>query len=337
MAKKGVTKEGFTKANVARQYRDKYGMEMPIRTLARILIHNEPLVFKDFEDARGFLRKIEGKSGGKGHITVTHPYPKREINPYKLPESDERDWQPFILKDAKRVGLLSDIHVPYHSISAITAGIDKFIQFGIDTLILNGDIIDCYTLSRFEKDPRKRNFSEELDIFANLIKSLKDALNCRIVYKLGNHEERYDNFLLRKAPELFGIPELSLEMLINQRTGLEIEIIKDKRIIQANALDIIHGHEFAQGFFSPVNIARGLALRAKTNAIQGHNHQTSEHTEKDLRGEIKTTWSTGCCCELHPEFMPINKWNHGFAILELDNASREFSLENFRVVNGKAM
>lgn len=333
MPRTGI-KEGFTKTNLARQYRDKWGMSMATKALARIMYNENNLFFTNVEDARSALRAIEGKSGNR--VLVTHQAPERPRNPYNLPESDEREWLPYKLEGFTNVGILSDIHVPYHSISALTCAIDHFVKIGIDCLLLNGDSIDFYGLSRFEKDPRKRSFQDELDAFAELIKSFQDVFKCKIIFKLGNHEERYDHFLLRKAPELFGIPDLKLETLINNRVE-GIEFVSDKRIIQANALDIIHGHEFGQGFFSPVNVARGLQLRAKTNAIQGHNHQTSEHTETNLRGEIKTTWSTGCMCELHPEYLPINKWNHGFADLYLDSNLIDFTLKNYRVSKGKIL
>ncbi|MBK9723405.1 MAG: metallophosphoesterase family protein [Saprospiraceae bacterium] len=331
-----TTKPKFTKVDLARQYRDKWGIDMPTLTLAKLMYKENKLAFSDVEDARTQLRRIEGKNGKGTGVTVTHKAPERPKNPYSLPQSDEREWTPFILKDSFKVGILSDIHVPYHSVSALTAALDHFVKIGIDCLLLNGDTVDFYQLSRFEKDPRKRGFADELESLSELLQSFKDILNCRIVLKYGNHDERYDSFLLRKAPELYGLPDIRLNTLINKRVD-GIEIIGDKRIIQANALDIIHGHEFGQGFFSPVNVARGLSLRAKTNAVQGHNHQTSEHTETNLRGEMKTTWSTGCMCELHPEFLPINKWNHGFATVDLDSNGIDFTFKNYRVKNGKTL
>lgn len=323
------------KRAVARQFRDRYGMEIPTLKLARIMYRDNRMLFNDVEDARVFLRAIEGKSD-RGRSGVTHPHGERPRNPYKLPESEEREWLPYMLLGAQKVGILSDIHVPYHSISAITCALDGFIKKGIDCLLLNGDVLDVYSLSKFVRDPKKRNFAEELDVFARLIESFNAALGCRIIMKLGNHEERYDDFLFRKAHELEGVEEFSIENILMKRAP-NVEIVKDKRIIHANALDILHGHEFASGLFSPVNIARGLALRAKTNAIQGHNHVTSEHTEPNLRGEIKTTWSIGCACELHPEYMPVNKWNHGYAVVELSTNSEEFRVENVRVMDGREL
>lgn len=314
-------------------------MEMSTHKLARIMYAENNLLFTDTEDARLSLRRIEGKVGNEKHgCKVTHKMEERPKNPYNLPQSDESVFDPFIISGHKHIGLISDIHIPYHSISCVTCAIDKFIQVGIDALILNGDIIDALKLSKYEKDPRLRSFSEELESLAEFMTSLKAALpGVKIYYKIGNHEERVDDFIYRKAHELVGVPEFSLNELIRKRVGVDVDIIGDKRVIHVNELDIIHGHEFSQGFFSPVNVARGLSLRAKTNAIQGHNHQVSEHTETDLRGRLKTTWSLGCACELNPKYMPINKWSHGFATVEVDPNGTDFHVNNYRVKNGKIL
>ncbi len=327
----------FTKAEVARQYRDKYGIEMPTMKLARIMYKDNNILFSNVESARSALRSIEGKNGKGNNYKKTHVYGERKKNPYNFPESDEREWLPFKITGVERLGIISDVHLNYHSISALTCTFDYFIQKNIDCLLLNGDILDAYQLSKFVRDPKKRGFADELHIFEQFIKTIRQAFgDIRIIFKLGNHEERYDHFLMTKAHELSGVSEFSIEQLINNRAP-GVEIVKDKRIIHANDLDIIHGHEFAQSVFSPVNIARGLQLRAKTNAIQGHNHISSEHTEPNLRGGIKTTWSMGCLCELHPEYMPINKWNHGCSYIELSNNSNEFHVDNKRIYNGKML
>jgi len=52
----------MTKANIARKFRDEYGMEMPTTKLARIMYNANNLTFRDVEDARSVLRAIEGKN-----------------------------------------------------------------------------------------------------------------------------------------------------------------------------------------------------------------------------------------------------------------------------------
>jgi hypothetical protein len=118
-----------TKTDIARRYRDDHGPEMPTLKLARIMYRQNNLAFKDVEQARSFLRSIEGKMGkGSSNIKVTHNAPPRPYNPYKLPESDETEYEPYKIKGHRRVAVFSDIHAPYHSKEAITAAILQIYQ-----------------------------------------------------------------------------------------------------------------------------------------------------------------------------------------------------------------
>ena len=129
------------------------------------------------------------------------------------------------------------------------------------------------------------------------------------------------------------IEEFELSNLL--RFGeLGIHLVEDKQVCHAGKLNILHGHEFGRSTFSPVNPARGYYTRAKESMIAGHNHQTSEHTESSLNGEIVTVWSTGCLSELHPDYMPINKWNRGFAHVKI-NKDGTYNVKNIRIIKGK--
>lgn len=321
----------MTKKEICLQYREKYGKDMPTLKLARILYKENKLSFRDLEDARYCLRSLEGKANAfiKGITKV----PDRPKNPYNLPKSDETIYEPYKIK-AKRLLILSDIHIPYHSVSALTCAFDYAKKEKPDAILLNGDTLDFFGLSRFVKDPKARSFAEELRTFKEFMDVIKKTFNAQVYFKLGNHEERYFHFLWMKAHEIVGVEEFELENILKARAE-GIEIIKDKRIIKAGDLNVIHGHEFGGSVFSPVNIARGLFLRGKVSAIQGHNHQTSEHTEPNMNGDILTTWSVGCLCELHPAYLPINKWNHGFALISIDG--NNFEVDNKRIYKGKVL
>lgn len=318
---------------IARKYREQYGWEMPTAKLARIMYKENPLEFKDLEAARSRLRYIEGKLLGNKKVSGIERLPDRPRNPYNLPSSDEATYEPYFLK-AKRVLILSDIHIPYHSIDALTATFDYAKKEKPDTVLLNGDTIDFFQLSRYCKEPKKRSFAHELLAFKEFFQVLQKTFNAKVIFKLGNHEERYNHFLWMKAGELEGVDEFKLDEIIKARAE-GIEVIGDKRIIKAGHLNVVHGHEFGGSIFSPVNVARGLFLRGKTSALQGHNHQTSEHTESNMNGEITTTFSTGCLCELSPAYLPINKWNHGFALVDMDG--QNFEVRNKRIYKGKVL
>lgn len=321
------------KADIARKYRDEYGMDLPSNFLAKLMFLENQLMFNTAEDARYALRGIEGKMASKEY-KITHPYPERPKNPYQLPPSDEQEWLPFILEYKKPL-ILSDIHVPYHSISALTAAFDFGKDFKPDCVLLNGDQLDCYQVSKFCKDPNKRNLSSEIDVFADLCKCIEDDFGVPIIFKFGNHEERWVNYLRQNAAAFSVFKEFRLENILKQR-GLNLTYVKDKRVIKAGKLNVIHGHEFVTGIIAPVNIARGLFLKAKACSVQGHNHQTSEHTEPTLNNDIITTWSIGCLSELHPEYMPLNRWNHGCMGVTISEDGT-FEVINKRIKDGKVL
>lgn len=329
----------MTKSQVARSYRSKY-KDYPTLKLARIMYADNNLLFTGVEEARSTLRYIEGKNGAANKSKLKNTeFVKEEprpYNPYNLPESDETIYEPYHIKGFKRVGILSDIHVPYHNVESLTAAIQFLKKDKIDALLLNGDTLDFYRISKYDNDDKKRDFKGELDAFKLLFNVFQKELKCKIFFKIGNHEVRYEHFLMQKANELRGVEEFQFENIIKARAN-GIEIIGDKTVMKLNKLNGIHGHEYKGGISAPVNIARGLYLRGKVSAFQGHNHSTSEHTETDMNGEITTTWSIGCLCELHPAYMPLNKWNHGFAVVDLDANGIDYEMRNKRIRQGKVL
>jgi predicted phosphodiesterase len=256
-------------------------------------------------------------------------------NPLDLPPSQESNYQPYkIPVNHNNILIIGDIHIPYHNIPALTLALKYGLENEVNTILLNGDLIDFYAISRFEKDPRKRNFGHEVLMTRQFLTTLRQLFpNAAIYYKCGNHDVRYDHYIMRNAPDLLGMNEFSFESLM-KLDELNITFIPDKQIIRAGNLTILHGHELGQSVFSPVNIARGLFLRAKDNALCGHHHQASEHSEPNINGKLTTCWSVACLCELHPDYMPINKHHHGFAHVKVMDTG-EFEVSNYRIVNGK--
>ncbi len=327
----------MTKANIARGYRNKHGKDKPTLALARIMYNENVTSFTNLEDARTVLRGIEGKKG-KGNtykVLPQHEVENRSYAPYNIPPSDEEAFEPFILKGHKKGLIINDVHLPYHSEKSLVATFDFAVKEKPDFVFINGDLLDFHLLSFFMKDPRKKRFSEELDMMRDFLAEIKRIFNCKIYYKFGNHEERYDSFLYQKAHELKGVEEFELENIVKARVP-DVTIIRDKRLVVMNGLPFIHGHEFGRGFFSPVNAARGLFLQAKHSCVKGDCHTTSEHTEPDIFGKIMTTYSIGALCGLTPKWLPINKWNAGFAMIDLEGTNK-YKFRNYRIYKGEVL
>jgi hypothetical protein len=41
-------------------------------------------------------------------------------------------------------------------------------------------------------------------------------------------------------------------------------------------------------------------------------------------------WSTGCLCDLRPEYARYAKWNHGHAVVNVE-PDGQFQVQNFRI------
>ena len=308
-------------------------------TIAKKVYAENSLLFTNLEAVRTQVRTIKGKCGDrKIKDKSMYQAPTHNYNPYKLPDTEEKIRLPFMLPKAdNNILLISDLHIPYHNISAITAALKYGQEKKVNTIIINGDLIDFYQMSRFEKDPRKRSAKFEFDSTKAFLVALRKAFpNARIYWVKGNHDVRYEHWLMAKAPEVFDDPYYKLEERLRLNED-KIHLINDKTIIKAGKLNIHHGHLFFRGFMAPVNSARGLFMKAKESTICGHVHKISEHTETNLSGELTTCWSTGCLCELSPDYSPFaNNYAHGFAHIVVDN-DRNYSVKNYRISNGKIL
>lgn len=257
-------------------------------------------------------------------------------NHYSLPNSLETHYEAYKLpKECNDILIINDIHLPYHSITALNVALKYGFEKKVNTILINGDLIDFYTISRFQKDPRKRNLANEIKTTRDFLAVLRKIFpKAKIFFKLGNHDVRWEHYLIEKAPDLLGLDEFNLESIL-RLSDHDITMIPDKQIVHIGKLTALHGHELGTSIMSPVNIARGLYLKAKDNAICGHHHQTSEHTEPNINGKVVTCWSVACLSELHPDYAPINKYTHGFAHVKVVDEEGNFEVTNMRIINGK--
>lgn len=307
-----------------------------IQSLARRLVVESNGAIT-FNAARKRMQRQFGRNGVKdlSRQPPTVVRPKRMSGEVRrMPESKAEPWAPYTLEVTGLVGILSDIHVPYHDESAVKAAVDQLRGDHIEALVLNGDTADFYAISRYVKDPRKRRFKSEVDAVRDMLAWLRSQFtDIPIVFKAGNHEERWMHWLWQHAPELSD----------DERTGLDqwldfadygIELVQDQRPIMAGKLPILHGHEKGKGISAPVNQARGAFLRLHHTVLEGHGHRTSAHCEPDMFGREVFCWSTGCLCDMRPEYARLNKWNHGFATVEVA-ADGQFDVSNYRIAGGK--
>ena len=172
----------------------------PSLTLAKKIMAENASMFTTVEAARSAIRYFRGAIGSKqrkhADPKLARPFDESMFNPFGLPKSDEVEFIPFVLPvECSRVLYLTDIHIPYHNIEALSAAI----QFGhdkrVDTIFIGGDFLDFYSLSTFERDPRQRGFADELEMGREVLGILRREFpDASMLYQLGNHEERFERY-----------------------------------------------------------------------------------------------------------------------------------------------
>lgn len=308
------------------------------KQLAKMLVSNYPEAFSSVDNARNMIRYYRGATGkcnrkkAKIEAPMTPPQPA-------LPPSDAPEWLPHTLPNREgRYLIFADTHIPYHNPRAIETMVAFAKELEVTDILILGDFIDCYQLSRFEKSPVLRNFKSEVDTAKQVLDYLSSELDPQtITYKLGNHEERLEHYIYRHAPALFGVEGLTWGALIDAEAR-NITLIKDKRPVTCGRLFMIHGHEYSKNMLSPVNPARGVFLRLHECAIVAHSHVPSNHAEPTAADRIISCWSIGCTCDLHPLYQPMSRWTLGFGLLDVtkdDSPMWEFS--NYKILKGRVV
>jgi len=321
------------KKDIVVSYLEKFP-DSPNKTLAKIIVNEHPNLFNSLESARKYILVLRGVSGDEKREKITDKrFYKANDGKYKIKQVSIKT-EDFIFPHKKPL-ILSDIHLPYHEIDAIDIAFEYGHKNNVDSIYLNGDVLDFFKVSRYTKDGTAMTIKEERDMFFEFIGWIKSNFDVPIYFKAGNHEERLSKYIMDKSPELASLPELTLAQFL-KLDDLDIQYVDGRQKCLMGKLLVVHGHEFGESIFSPVNPARGLFLKAKCSVLAGHNHQTSEHHENNLKNDSMACFSVGSLCQLTPDYRPFayTKWNHGFAIVEIDNDG-SFVVDNKRIIENK--
>ena len=254
-----------------------------------------------------------------------------EVENFGIEESLGKEYTSLrITEDFKKVGVLSDIHVPYHSMSAIICAIKHLREEQIDCLILNGDIFDFYAISRHEKEKDLRDFPREIEMGRNFLQKIRDLFPLiPIYYKMGNHENRWQRYLNEQAEEFSQLHEMQFEQFF-RLDKLAMIYVPDWQGIELADLLILHGHELMAGGMNP---SQSTFNKTFCNTLIGHVHRTTSTTKKNGFKEFFHTYSAGCLTQLSPKYYPFAQHNNGFAVVEIEEGKTKVS--NIMIKDGK--
>jgi len=235
-----------------------------------------------------------------------------------------------------------DTHKPFHdpAAEAVVFGIIKDVR--PDLLAHVGDLVDCYTISKFSVDPmRLDGLQGEIDAGReHLHQASQLAPNAEKLLLGGNHEDR-----LRK--------------LIWDLKGAHRELPK-LRVFQRNMtwpvlLDLVNvGWDYCDYTKQPVVgripkllLKHGEVVRKWSawtekaewekyarSGLSGHSHRKGAFYHRDLNGSH--TWhGTGCTCSLEPEYVRQPDWQQGCLVVAY--TEDRFHIEDVYIEQGRAI
>ncbi len=229
----------------------------------------------------------------------------------------------------KKALVLNDLHIPFSCLPAVELALDVGDVLKPDRIFLDGDIIDCWEISNFIKNPlrrKKNNLVEEIAQGREWLHQLRRRFpKAEIIYILGNHEYRWIRNLATNAPELAGLRGLSLaEQLGCPEEQIEV-IDSGNRESSYQWKKLLIGH-FNSARKHSGYTARGLIEDKGISLIQAHCHRGGasfkRHWDRDIVG-----YENFCLCDRNPEYVDRPNWQLGFCNVYMDNDSDFFYVE----------
>lgn len=223
--------------------------------------------------------------------------------------------------------IVNDLQIPWHD-KAVTSLVLEFIRdLKPHGVVLNGDIVDCYQISDFDKDPKRVHvwtLKEEIRLAGELMDALRDVPEKW--WLGGNHEDRLRrlgwrypalSFML-DFPNLFKLPEHGFAW---KPYGGSINLGK---------LEVTHGFI--------VRSASGVSAKAHfdrigSSVLHGHTHRLGTYYRTNHRG-AHVAVENGCLCRLNPEYVQHPDWQQGFSVVHVGPRGF-FSVQQIPVLNSR--
>jgi hypothetical protein len=163
--------------------------------LAKLLHADHAGLFPSVERARCAIRRATGSHGDeRRHTAFVENTSRAGAKVYAMPKSKAKPWKVYEIKH-KRVAILGDIHFPKHDELALEAAVKHCQDWGVDAVLLNGDIADAEEFGSWAKSPKAIDTQNALQIVREgLLWLLHQFPTQEIFYKFGNHEERLDRY-----------------------------------------------------------------------------------------------------------------------------------------------
>lgn len=216
--------------------------------------------------------------------------------------------------------VFSDLHISNQEEPLVELAVFRFgKEFKPDVIFLNGDIIDNYAVSHYEKNPQnEQELTRDVRETKSFLKRIRQAFpKAEIIYIFGNHEHRLEVYIVHNAPELF--PFVNLEEILGLKE-LDIRCIRSS--FNENWIkygDLYIGHYDCAKSTSAAT-AQYLLNQKGVSLVQGHVHRVGL-TAKTLLDRTIYGYENPGLLDKKVEYAKDPNWQQGFSVIYFDEGS----------------
>lgn len=228
----------------------------------------------------------------------------------------------------QRVAFISDVHVPFQDDKALKVVWGILKDFKPELIYLGGDIHDNYALSNHEKDPdRELSLQDELDFMSEIMVKPIKSLGSKVIYQLGNHEERTYR-LIRRERALKGLRALSFKKTAELPDNWIV--LQDQTHLRIGKLLFHHGDMRPKA--GGKHLAASMLEKLRTSNIHGHNHRFDIHYASDYSGSVNACFSNGHLSDpAQARYITCPNWQTGFSIVEYSKDMQSYAVQQILI------
>jgi predicted phosphodiesterase len=212
----------------------------------------------------------------------------------------------------KTIVIANDFHVPFHNVAGVQNWLDMCRDIQPDIIVINGDFLDCYTMSSFQQAPGMPKMQDEIDEGLVILEELRR--NCPVAdihFTEGNHEERLRR-IIKREHGLYGLRSFTLESLL-EFDRLRIKFYQYGVIVKINELAVYHG-EVVRGHAG--YSARGeLEKGGYKYMVTGHTHRLGWYNQKNRVRNNQALENGGLYDIKQCEYMMNPNWQNGHCVI----------------------
>jgi len=233
--------------------------------------------------------------------------------------------------------VLNDLQIPFQDKRALSLVLGFIGDLRPEEIVLNGDIVDCYSISDFDRNPlTQATLAREIREAEKLMKTLQGVP--KKIWIGGNHEDRLRRHVWKNTGLLRGFDSRTRETLVAAMDFPEVfslgsygfQWVPYGGVYKIGKLMATHGSMVRR---HSADTGRAHLEKYGQSVIIGHTHRGGVTYRRDVRG-VHAAYENFCLCRLDPEWTQYPNWQHGFSVVHSDTKSGFFNVQAIPLLPG---